>query len=95
MYLNRSPQVKAAHPGLPISEITKILGEMWAKADPEEKAACDAVVQADRARYEREMATYVKPSPTAGIAAAAIAQVREHVMCCTICIVCRTHINLI
>jgi hypothetical protein len=57
--------VKAKHPNFSVGEIGKELGLRWGKVSAADKAKFNAKALADRARYERESATYKKAHPEA------------------------------
>jgi len=52
---------KAENPGMTFGQLAKYTSHMYKNLTPEEKAAWDARSQADRERYEAEMAGYVPP----------------------------------
>ena len=58
---NRERLVKnTATPGS-LAESGKILGQQWAKVSEKEKAKYTALAEKDRARYDKEMLSYVPP----------------------------------
>ena len=58
---NRERLVKnMATPGS-LAESGKILGQQWAKVSEKEKAKYTALAEKDRARYDKEMLSYVPP----------------------------------
>mmetsp|Transcript_63891 Transcript_63891/g.74830 ORF Transcript_63891/g.74830 Transcript_63891/m.74830 type:complete len:371 (+) Transcript_63891:127-1239(+) len=52
---------KAENPGMTFGQLAKYTSHMYKNLTPEERAAWDARSQADRERYEAEMAGYVPP----------------------------------
>nr|GEZ37356.1 FACT complex subunit SSRP1 [Tanacetum cinerariifolium] len=54
--------VKKDIPGIPFTEIGRVLGERWGKLTAEEKAPYEAKAQADKKRYRNQMGDYNKNS---------------------------------
>jgi len=51
-------KIKGANPEYGVGEIAKVLGRMWAEIPPEVKRKYEAMAERDKARYEKEMASY-------------------------------------
>jgi HMG (high mobility group) box len=58
----KRPQIKEANPGIKATEIAKLLGQSWKEATPESKAKYTKKADADKVRYNAEMADYKRPS---------------------------------
>jgi len=54
-------QFKAQNPGMSFGQLSKYTSAMYAQLTPEEKAAWQARADADKARYEHDLATYAPP----------------------------------
>ncbi len=54
-------QIKKANPDATFGETGKLLGEAWAGADAKTKAKYSKMAEADKSRYDKEMAKYKKP----------------------------------
>jgi len=52
---------KAENPDMAVTEIMKLGGEKWKEVSDEEKASYQVKADADKARYEEEMKSYVPP----------------------------------
>jgi len=52
------PAVKSLYPNYSVGEAAKELGDRWNKVTAEQKAKYEAQVQADKGRYEQELAKY-------------------------------------
>ena len=50
--------VKSLYPNYSVGEAAKELGDRWNKVTAEQKAKYEAQVQADKGRYEQELAKY-------------------------------------
>lgn len=57
--LEARPALKAAEPGLAVTEMGKKMGENWKSLSAEEKAPFEEKARADRERYNQEMAVYM------------------------------------
>eukprot|EP00741_Cyanophora_paradoxa_P014565 tig00020806_g14045.t1 len=55
---DKRESIKAENPGASFGEIGKLTGDKWKGMTAEEKAPYEAKAAADKARYEREMASY-------------------------------------
>ena len=53
-------KVKEAQPELLMTEISKVLGKMWADIDASDKEKFDKMAEDDRQRYTKEMEEYRK-----------------------------------
>ena len=58
---NRERLVKNTTTAGSLAESGKILGQQWAKVSEKEKAKYTALAEKDRARYDKEMLSYVPP----------------------------------
>lgn len=58
----KRPQIKAANPDLKVTEIAKLLGQSWKEATSESKAKYEKKAEADKVRYQAEIADYKRPS---------------------------------
>lgn len=59
---SRRPQLKKQNPNLAFGAVAKKIGEEWAKMSSSAKAKYEAMSTKDKARYKKEMETYV-PAP--------------------------------
>lgn len=57
------PRIKAENPGIEFTEIPKVGAQEWANATPVVKKKYEALAEKDKARYAKEMETYV-PDPS-------------------------------
>lgn len=55
-------RIKSSRPGIAFTQISVVASEEWKKLKPAQKAPFEKRSQTDKARYEREMATYI-PGP--------------------------------
>ncbi|OMO79208.1 Structure-specific recognition protein [Corchorus capsularis] len=55
--------VRKSNPGIPITEVSKVLGERWNKMTAAEKEPYLAKAQADKKRYNDEKSVYKNPQP--------------------------------
>ena len=55
------PKIKEESPDLKITEIAKVLGEKWKLIGEDSKQEWQEKAEADKARYQEEMKTYVPP----------------------------------
>lgn len=53
-------KVKESQPELLMTEISKVLGKMWADIDASDKEKFDKMAEDDRQRYTKEMEEYKK-----------------------------------
>lgn len=60
------PKINAAHPDLKFAEIAKMLGEQWKTMDAPTRASYEKMAEADKARYQADIAAYV-PMDAAGL----------------------------
>jgi hypothetical protein len=60
----RRPIVKGENPGLAFGEINKKLGEEWKALSEDAKKPFNDETEADKARYNQEMAAYKRAHPT-------------------------------
>jgi hypothetical protein len=54
------PKIRESQPELAMTEISKVLGKMWAEIDTAGKAKYAKQAEDDRERYTKEMADYKK-----------------------------------
>lgn len=54
--------VKKANPDAKMTDLSKILGEQWGKLSDSQKKKYNDLAQADKDRYNREMASYKPPA---------------------------------
>ncbi|ODV81707.1 Non-histone chromosomal protein 6 [Suhomyces tanzawaensis NRRL Y-17324] len=52
--------VRAENPGVSFGQVGKLLGERWKKLTADEKVPYETKADADKKRYEKEKAEYVK-----------------------------------
>ena len=58
--------ILAKQPDLKVTEVAKVVAGEWRKLTPQEKVPYEEMAAADRARYQKEMETYVPvPDPNA------------------------------
>jgi hypothetical protein len=63
VFLNRHrEETHKANPGFTVTDVTKKLAEKWKKVSAAERAECQRISDEDKARYYREMQSYV-PMP--------------------------------
>lgn len=55
--------IKREHPDLKFGDLAKVVAERWKDMSEEERAPYHAEADADKARYEREMAAYLLAHP--------------------------------
>mmetsp|Transcript_20386 Transcript_20386/g.48210 ORF Transcript_20386/g.48210 Transcript_20386/m.48210 type:complete len:167 (+) Transcript_20386:75-575(+) len=55
-------QVKRDNPDLNFSDLGKLIGKMWGELSAREKKPYQAMADADKQRYQAQMATYVPPA---------------------------------
>ena len=53
-------KVSESQPELKITEVSKVLGKMWAAIDSEKKEIYNKMAEEDRERYAKEMEEYRK-----------------------------------
>ncbi|ELV14266.1 High mobility group protein B1 [Tupaia chinensis] len=53
-----SPKIKGEHPGLPIGDVTKKLGEMWNNTGADEKQPYEKKAAKLKEKYEKDIAAY-------------------------------------
>ncbi|KAH6804974.1 high mobility group [Perilla frutescens var. hirtella] len=56
--------LKKSHPGIPFTEVGKVLGDRWKRMTAEEKLPHEARAQADKKRYTEEISGYKNPQIT-------------------------------
>lgn len=63
MFFSQSEReaVKKSNPGIPFTEVGKVLGERWNKMSAEEKAPYEAKARADKQRYNDQISGYRNP----------------------------------
>lgn len=59
--------VRAAHPQLSVTDVTRFIGEAWRKMTPEEKAPYEELARQDRSRYAREKAEFLESKRSQGV----------------------------
>jgi HMG (high mobility group) box len=58
----RRPEIKAEHPEMKITEISKLIGSQWKECSDKKKEKYAALALKDKARYEDDMKGYIRPS---------------------------------
>lgn len=58
--------VRAAHPQLSVTDVTRFIGEAWRKMTPEEKVPYEELARQDRSRYAREKAEFLESKRSQG-----------------------------
>jgi hypothetical protein len=58
--------VRAAHPQLSVTDVTRFIGEAWRKMTPEEKVPYEELARQDRSRYAREKAEFLESKRSHG-----------------------------
>ncbi|BDA48008.1 probable AT-rich interactive domain-containing protein 2 at N-terminal half [Coccomyxa sp. Obi] len=71
-------KAKAEHPSSDQKEISKIVGEMWQRATPEEKAPYVEQARIDKARYQEALNRYQQRMAAEGAEQAAAEESSEH-----------------
>lgn len=51
-------EIMADNPGMPVSEVSKIMGERWKEMSAEDKEPYEEMAKDDKDRYNTEMAEY-------------------------------------
>lgn len=66
MFFSQSERenVKKSHPGIPFTEVGKVLGERWNKLSAEEKEPYEAMSKADKKRYNEQITGYKNQQST-------------------------------
>lgn len=70
-------EVNATNPGLPIGEVAKILGAKWKELTDSDKSPYEEMAARDKARYQKEMETYVPGSAPSSPKAKKTKEVKE------------------
>jgi|Transcript_10696 chromatin remodeling complex protein RSC6 len=60
------PKINASNPGMKFADIAKTLGEQWKGMDATTRGGYEKMAEADKERYQREIAAYV-PMSEAGL----------------------------
>lgn len=60
------PKINAAHPDMKFADIAKTLGDQWKNMDVPTRQTYEKMAEADKERYQREIAAYV-PMDAAGL----------------------------
>lgn len=55
---DKRPEIREQNPDMKITEISKVIGEMWKDTSDEEKAKYQKMADADKDRYAQEMKDY-------------------------------------
>ena len=55
---DKRAEILAEHPGLPLPEVSKKLGELWKAATAEDKVQYEDLAKTDKERYEKEKADW-------------------------------------
>jgi hypothetical protein len=63
--MHRRPELKKEYPNWMFGKLSKAIGEEWREMDKEDKEQYQALADLDKARYDKEMATYVPVPPRA------------------------------
>ncbi|CAK9175389.1 unnamed protein product [Ilex paraguariensis] len=65
MYFSHAERenVKKSNPGIPFTEMGRVLGDQWNKMSAEEKEPYEAKAHADKRRYKSEINSYKNPQP--------------------------------
>jgi len=58
----KRPEIKEAQPDLKMTEVSKVIGELWKEVTPESKAKYVKKADKDKERYQEELKDYVRPS---------------------------------
>ena len=58
-------QTKQSHPGLKVTELSKVIGQKWQSLGADEKQKYEAMAANDKARYEQEKKSWVPDSKDA------------------------------
>eukprot|EP01135_Chromosphaera_perkinsii_P009349 Nk52_evm25s1737 gene=Nk52_evmTU25s1737 len=60
------PKIKKQNPTAKVTEIASIIGKLWGELSDRDKVKFNKMAEADKARYRKEMETYVPPPPEKG-----------------------------
>ena len=60
------PKIKKQNPNAKVTEIASIIGKLWGELSERDKVKFNRMADVDKARYRKEMETYVPPPPEKG-----------------------------